>query len=82
MDYTKDKGDRVSLTSDDYIRPVCGCDIARGVIKYCPKHKAAPAMYEALKVVVDRIDGFNYPIQFEYPFMRVKEALAKKAEGK
>ena len=35
------------LTSEDYIKPLCGCDVANGVIKYCPKHKAAPDMAES-----------------------------------
>lgn len=35
----------------------CGCSIETGrsgnpFIVYCPKHKAAPAMYEALKAIL------------------------------
>lgn len=73
--------DRLSLTSEDYIRPLCGCDIANNVIKYCPKHKAAPALYEAIRITLERIDGYNYPVHFEYPFMRLKEALSKAEES-
>ena len=43
------------FTPDDYVYPECGCRIARGIGKlaYCPKHKAAPEMYEALSDIVD-----------------------------
>ena len=49
------KGDRLYLGHHG-----CGCTIFRVndkvIIDYCPKHKAAPDMYEALKVLVNKFE--------------------------
>ena len=65
-----------------YTEAKCGClavylPYDELEIEHCPLHKAAPKLYEACRLVVERIDGFNYPIAFEYPFIRVIEALAE-----
>ena len=41
----------------------CGCSIDTDnygdfVIEYCPLHKAAPAMYEALKAITDTLENY------------------------
>ena len=49
MTYTK--GETRTLASYP-----CGCqvkEVTRAFIEYCPKHGAAPAMYEALKELLD-----------------------------
>ncbi|KKL92755.1 hypothetical protein LCGC14_1881460, partial [marine sediment metagenome] len=61
LEYTKEEC-RLSLTSEDYIKPLCGCDIANRVIKFCSIHKAAPAMYEVLLGIMDRANDPNRSI--------------------
>jgi hypothetical protein len=45
-------------------------------IEYCPKHKAAPEMYEALKILVPELKKRHYILSD-----KITNALAK-AEGK
>jgi len=56
LEYTKEEC-RLSLTSEDYIKPLCGCDIANRVIKFCSIHKAAPRMAEWIAKVTKQ--GFT-----------------------
>ena len=70
----------------------CGCVIGLDyddtlAIRYCPKHKAAPAMYGALKETEDmlqRISQLNHVIDIDGDFCilqtHIHKALAK-AEG-
>ncbi len=63
----------------------CGCRIKRehGIIylEYCPKHAAAPDMYEALKAIISAVEKGKSVSAFVPALKAAKEALAK-AEGK
>ncbi len=76
MEYIK-REHRPSLTSEDYIRPLCGCDIANGVIKFCSIHKAAPDMYEALKALTESYKTFGVGRGFLTHLHLANKALAK-----
>lgn len=63
----------------------CGCTIAvlnsgEGVITYCPKHKAAPDMCEALKEIVSDLTDIGDCRVTNHSFNLAQQALAK-AEG-
>lgn len=59
----------------------CGCLVAVDynnmvIIDYCPKHKAAPELYEVLKEAKERYGNYD-------PFWCIKVfGLLAKAEGK
>lgn len=64
----------------------CGCKIERdryGVLflEYCPKHKAAGDMYEALKMIEPILDTRPNPTGGNTLWTIAKQAIAK-AEGK
>lgn len=66
----------------------CGCEIATDglgsyEIEYCPKHKAAPALYEACKAV-DKYLSTTYPwnMPLKKTASELVEAAIAKAEGK
>jgi hypothetical protein len=42
---------------------------------------SAPDMYEALKLMIERMHDYSYPIDFDLPKVLIEKALAK-AEGK
>ncbi len=78
MNYTKGVTTRLYLGHHG-----CGCFIfkedGKVFIEYCPKHKAAPDMYEALKMITrgERRDG-NYTRQDAIAFLGLaQKALAK-----
>ena len=61
----------------------CGCridEMANGSLRitYCPKHKAAPDMYEALGIALDETPGFMLGEDVK---QKMRQARAK-AEGK
>lgn len=66
---------------------VCGCIIIhdttkpREKIDYCPKHRAAPDMYEALKAANNLLNGYTSANDNEQLKITIRMALAK-AEGK
>ncbi|KKN12482.1 hypothetical protein LCGC14_1016060 [marine sediment metagenome] len=66
----------------------CGCVIiqdrtADAYIVYCPKHKSAPDLYEALKALVAFDDTGGDGVSDHYILIRnAKEALAKADGGK
>ena len=66
----------------------CGCIIGQDydgtlTIRYCPKHKAAPDLYEAAKEVMDTLEQYGGSIvphlmdTDENAGQRLREALAK-----
>ena len=65
----------------------CGCvtsvlgdgEDAVQTVSYCPKHKAAPEMYEALKELVKIVP--DYVKQYDWLYLRAVAVLAR-AEGK
>ena len=67
----------------------CGCEIlvqnsGAGSIAYCPKHKAAPKMYEALREVRDFFVEYRRATEATEPYPvldRMNKALAE-AEGR
>ena len=93
MEYTK--GDMKQKEKEREVsRMVCGCLVMEYIdnltiapwIVYCPKHKAAPDMYEALKLVRDtavlqKEENGYYILRLEYSSWKdVCEALAKAEE--
>ena len=75
--HTKKEGEHLSLTSEDYIKPGCGCDIANGVIKYCPKHSACDDMYEASKGIVADLENVIHPDVLEATLAALAKAGGK-----
>lgn len=61
----------------------CGCLIAyigsgQSEIEYCPLHKAAPELYEALKGVLPLLTGAFYKTnQTKAEIVAVRQAIAK-----
>ena len=61
----------------------CGCKVSiAGDIYFCPLHKSAPRLYEALKYITSgkREDG-EYDKFDARGFMRIAEDALAKAEG-
>jgi len=63
----------------------CGCKLKQlghviTAIEYCPLHKSAPDLYEALKELVKVVDDDSYDID-SFTTQPAKRALAK-VEGK
>ena len=71
----------------------CGCYVQQDTygeekveVVYCPKHKAAPEMYEALKELCANLSmscstDYLYKHNLSLPLSKAQKALAK-AEGK
>jgi len=78
LEYTKEEC-RLSLTSEDYIRPLCGCDVANRVIKFCSIHKAAPDTAEALQELISFLihDGLGTNVNLVPIINRGTKALRK-----
>lgn len=63
----------------------CGCRVVGDnagcyTIEYCPKHKAAPELYEALKLLVTMFRSDDY--QDWRNSIEIAEKAIAKAEGK
>jgi len=63
----------------------CSCQVeyinGEPVIGYCPKHKAAPELYEACKLLIERAkEHGNYSIWLELPIVHIEQALAEGGE--
>ncbi|KKN12478.1 hypothetical protein LCGC14_1016020 [marine sediment metagenome] len=59
----------------------CGCEIVTDnmgayEIDYCPKHKSAPDLYEALKKMLPLVSGY-----YLQEVIDAEQALAKAEEG-
>ena len=64
---------------------VCGCmvmrdSLQRKYIQYCPKHAAAPDMYEALDNLLEAWDEWGVS-SFPDPFADMARAALAKARG-
>lgn len=74
---------RTGETLDSSLGDKLCSDISR--IQLCPKHAAAPAMYEALQEIDDQLDQFTVKAQEDLglrgALLRIRDALAQ-AEGK
>jgi len=63
----------------------CHCHIGEGgfiVLEYCPKHKAAPDMYEALGHLINSYEFHCPEAKTESQAIKTAKATLAKAEGK
>jgi len=67
-----------------YTNGECGCrpDNTTGEITYCPLHKSAPELYEALKLAKRRIEYTSVRTDTEVVYLigQLDKALAKAEE--
>lgn len=76
------------MYTKERVIPTCGCELSRGgegilYIRYCPKHKAAPELYEALQEIAKGMGRFSLD-QLTYAENTIEDmqALAVKALAK